>query len=69
MHSNKFYTGIKTFEWENVHHEIEEVDSNGHFIQGGEARLIKFTLRRFYFLGVPLWRVSLKKEDKGIFSI
>lgn len=62
--SSFFYTGIKESKWENVHFEFESVDGGAWFTSGDEY-LWQFTERWIYFIGLPIWRLQFKAENKG----
>jgi len=62
-----FYCGLKTNEWDNVHHEIETAES-GRYYAFGEARMYHFTEKWFYILGLPVWRTYFNSDDKGLYE-
>lgn len=65
--SSFFYTGIKESKWENIYFEFESVDGGAWFTSGDEY-LYEFTERWVYFLGLPIWRLQFKAENKGIYE-
>ncbi len=67
--SSFFYTGIKESKWENIHFEFE-IDNTSWFTKptwftSGDEYLWEFTERWIYFLGLPIWRLQFKAENKG----
>ncbi len=66
--SSFFYTGIKENKSQNVHYEFESADGGAWFTSGDEY-LWELTESWVYFLGIPIWRIYFKVENKGLYEI
>jgi hypothetical protein len=62
-----FYTGKKVKIWHNAHYEHESAES-GKWVTMGDCYWFEFTTVWLYFLGVPIWILSHKCENKGLFE-